>query len=263
MPHRAAVDDSAGSAWDASGGRRLHRFFVHGPLQGATIFPPQLEHQLRHVLRLRQGDLVIILLDDGQEHLTELRENGGRLEGTVLESRPNAVEPAIEVVIGQCLVKNPKFELVLQKCTELGAARFVPMRSERSVREKITASRHTRYEGIVREAAEQSGRGRLPRVEAVTEVATAVPVLLPAIILDPGAATPFGRVVKEHHRAGGRRLSILIGPEGGFTSAEIAAAKENGAVSAGLGRRILRAETAAVAACAIAFDLLEDGSRIA
>jgi 16S rRNA (uracil1498-N3)-methyltransferase len=142
-------------------------------------------------------------------------------------------------------------EFVLQKGTELGIARFVPFLAERSI---PMGDKQSRWESIVVEAAEQSGRRVVPSIAPVMSfedaVAEATRETVPFMPWE-GAERPRLSAVHRH----ARQLSLLIGPEGGFTPAEVERARARGALPVTLGRRILRSETAAIVAATVLFHL--------
>ena len=231
-------------------GMTLHRFFV--PPDCITgervVFPPDQAHQIRKVLRLRTGDRVIALDGSGAELTVRLEHMGTEIVGAVEERGQNQAEPAACVVLYQGLLKGAKFELVLQKCTEIGVSRFVPVTSARSIPSEPSSARQQRFETIVREAAEQSGRGRLPAVSAARPFSSAIQDAVvegAALLLWEDEKIARLRDVVEPSSAA---IGLFVGPEGGFTQREAELASEAGARVAGLGSRILRSETAAMVA---------------
>ncbi|MDE3074606.1 MAG: 16S rRNA (uracil(1498)-N(3))-methyltransferase [Chloroflexota bacterium] len=224
----------------------LHRF--HAPVAAgrAQLRPAQLR-QIHTVLRLRDGDQIAVFDGSGQEWRA-------RLKGTVAElAEPieHAVEPAVQLTLFQALIRPARMELVLQKGTELGVSCFVPFLAERSV---AAGDRRMRWQAIVTEAAEQSGRRLMPSIEPVLAFDQAVAQATGegvAFLLWEGASEPrLSAPGKESSR-----LALIVGPEGGFTEEEVRQARARGAISVSLGRRILRAETAALAATAILMHL--------
>ncbi len=244
-----------------------NRFFVSAAsLAGEQVrLSPEQAHQVHHVLRLRPGDAIVVLDDSGAEYDVILTSVGPReAVGRVTNTHPAPGEPATEVTLFQSLLVREKFEWVLQKGTEIGVAQFVPVLTERSiVREKhLEKNKLERWRRIVTEAAEQSQRGRMPKIEPLTPFREAV---AQARSFDRCLiAAPFQKTaaLREILRGAGPGLSLalLIGPEGGFTPEEVALACEKGAVPIGLGPRVLRTETAAVVAAAlILYELGEMG----
>src|SRR5262245_45822176 len=143
-----------------------HRFFIAASqlAAGEVCFADAQVHQLRSVLRLRAGDQVQVF--DGSTHLDQVVELGPGLQrGTIVGQRGQAPEPRTRLVVYPALLQRDKFESVLQKLTEVGAAAIGPVLTVRSlVREAPDARRLERWNAILREAAEQCGRGVVPRL---------------------------------------------------------------------------------------------------
>jgi 16S rRNA (uracil1498-N3)-methyltransferase len=237
-----------------------HRFFLDPAAWcGETVhFDAALAHQLRNVLRLRPGARVTALDGTGVEYQVELtRVERDAAVGWVLSRRAAQGEPSVEVVLYQSMLKADRFEWVLQKGTELGVTAFVPTISARTVRREAARveKKRDRWERIVREAAEQSGRGRLPELRAALELGQACVqaaaesdlALIPwAEAAAPGIlAAVRDRVPRPDH------VALLIGPEGGYAQHEVDAARQAGVQPVTMGPRILRAETAGVVAAAL------------
>ena len=167
-------------------------------------------------------------------------------------------EPALRLTLFQCTLKADKFEWILQKGTELGVARFVPVVSARSVVRPAAAllPKYERWRAIVREAAEQSGRTRLPELATPVEFSEALRSsaqlrLLPWEEAEVDRAEGLGQAVSA---ASPSDAALLVGPEGGLTAEEVMAAQAAGWRTVTLGARTLRAETAALAAIAVIMD---------
>jgi 16S rRNA (uracil1498-N3)-methyltransferase len=220
----------------------LHRFFVPADHAAGDRFPlpATIQRQVRGVLRMEDGDRIVLLTGDGSEATC-------RIEGDdcVVESRrPSLGEPAHRLTVIQALLKGDALEHVVRQGTELGVASFRLVVTDRCVTRDLSARRLERLGAIAREAAEQSERGRVPNVGAPTSLAE---------VLEPGS-------VLLAEREDGVRLSeleppasVIIGPEGGFSDRELAAARDAGVRLAGLGPRILRSRTVA---CAVAAAVL-------
>ncbi len=218
----------------------LHRFFVRPDEMAGGSFPlpDTVEHQVLRVLRMRDGERFVLL--DGRGEAATVRLAGN--ECVVEERRAAGGEPAHRLTVWQALLRGDHLEPVVRHATEVGVVEFLLFVSERSVARDLSPRRLERLRAVAREAAEQSERGLIPAVRepvAFEEVLREASVLLYA-------------------RADGRRLSeleaprdVVIGPEGGFTPDEVAAAERSGMALAGLGPRILRSETVAVAAAAV------------
>lgn len=235
--------------------RRNHRFFLTGvsaqPDRAIDLTP--LAHQLRNVLRMTPGSMITVLDDSGAAYATRIELLDARqATGRVLAQEPVNSEPETELTLYQCVLKRERFEWVLQKCTELGVSRFVPVISSRAVVRPAARllPRYERWRAIVREAAEQSGRGRLPLLDPPLNWEQAVLHAAGLRLLPWEEARQTAAGIGDLG-AGAAAVSLLIGPEGGVSRAEATAAIESGWRTVSLGPRILRAETAAVAATTI------------
>jgi 16S rRNA (uracil1498-N3)-methyltransferase len=217
-----------------------HRFFVEpGTMTGERVgLPESIAHQVTRVLRLRDGAEIVVLEGDGQE--TRCRLDGDTL--VVLERAPSNGEPRHRLTVAQALLKGDHLETVVRQGTEVGVSRFELIVTERCVAREISPARLARLRIVARESAEQSERGVIPEVVgplALTEVVGPSSVLL----FERGAPVRLSEA-----RIPDR---LVIGPEGGFTLAEVAAAEQAGATVAGLGPRILRSESVAATAAAV------------
>lgn len=239
----------------------MQRFFLlNQPLAiDQTVDLTPLLHQLRVVLRLRVGDQIILLDNSGNEFLTEIHQLEARhTRGLILRQQPVSSEPPFALTLYQCSLKAEKFEWVLQKGTELGVTHFAPVISERSVVRPAAAllKKYERWQTILREAAEQSGGGRIPALLPPLTFQEAVHQpgdlrLLPWEESREDTTVPHLRRAFAEHSQPIHALSLLIGPEGGLTANEVAQAQVAGWQIVSLGPRILRAETAALASVAI------------
>jgi 16S rRNA (uracil1498-N3)-methyltransferase len=236
-----------------------NRFFIPASsLEGDRIrLDPEQSHQVCHVLRLKPGDTIVVLDDNGLEYDVTLTEVClPQTLGQVTGKRQAGGEPATQLVLFQSLLSREKFEWVLQKGTEVGVARFVPVLTERSiVRAKLIEERKLdRWRRIVGEAAEQSHRGRIPRIDQTIAFDQAVSHLADfdrCLIAAPSAKAAALRDVLRGMGRGSVSIALMIGPEGGFTQEEVALACDKGALPIRLGPRVLRTETAAVVAVAL------------
>jgi len=218
----------------------IHRFFVEAEEVAGDRFPlpGSIERQVRTVLRMGDGDRVVLLDGAGSELAC-------RLEGDaciVDERRPASGEPAHRLTISQALLKGDGLEQVVQHGTEVGVARFRLVLTERCVARELSPRRLERLRTIAREAAEQSERGVVPAVEAPVRFADAL-ASASVLLFERHDGARLGSLPSP--------TEILIGPEGGFSPAEVQSATMAGLVLAGLGPRILRSETVAVAAAAV------------
>ena len=218
----------------------LHRFFVAPEALDGNRFPlpASIERQVRGVLRMADGARLVLLPGDGSQAVC-------RLDGAdcVVEERSVAAsEPRHRLIVVQALLKGDALEEVVQHATEIGVAAFRLVVTERCVAREISPRRLERLRSIAREAAEQSERGIVPPIEQ--------PVSL-GDTFAPGSVLLYER--KEGTGLAGLDAPqrVIIGPEGGFSEDEVTAATEAGVVVAGLGPRILRSQTVAVAAAAV------------
>ena len=218
----------------------LHRFFVDpADLFGDRFpLPAAIERQVRAVLRLRDGDRLVVLPGDGSEAVCRLEEG----DCVVEERRRSSGEPSHRLTMAQALLKGDALERVVQHATEMGVAAFQLVVTERCIVRELPQRRLERLRTIAREAAEQSERGIVPEV-------------LPPVPMSDAVVDGAVLLLERHD---GQRLGqveppsmIFIGPEGGFTPGEVEVAKNAGAALAGLGPRILRSETVGVAAAAV------------
>jgi 16S rRNA (uracil1498-N3)-methyltransferase len=217
-----------------------HRFFVGAHEAAADRFrvPAVIEHQVRSVLRLADGDRIVLLTGDGTEMVCRL----DAVHCVVEERRPAAGEPAHRLTVVQALLKGDALETVVRQGTELGVARFRLVVTERCVAREISTRRLERLRTIARESAEQSERGIVPPVEA--------PVPLRDALVD-GSVLLYERLDSTRLREFEPPAAVVVGPEGGFGPAEVRDAERSGLGVAWLGPRILRAETVAAAAAAV------------
>ena len=237
----------------------MHRFFLP-PTQikdGRVVLTTDASRQLSRVLRARPGDSIIALDDSGYEYAVLLDMVSPRhTSGIVTDRYIGEAEPSLSITLYQGLMKADRFEYVLQKGTELGISRFVPIISERTVaRSIITAARLERWRRIIREAAEQAGRSRLPSLDAAVDFAEACSgIAEPAIIgweceRDTGIRDTL--LSRKADIGSAQSIAIVIGSEGGLTDAEVAHAIGCGIAPVSMGKRIFRAETAGIIAAAV------------
>ncbi len=212
--------------------------------------------QIARVLRLTIGDSIEVLDGSGYEHEARIASlSRGEVVGTIVGRRMCPGEPAIRLTLAVCLPKSDKIEIIVQKATELGASELVVVRSERTVANPSTErlnERLIRWERIAAEAAEQSGRGKLPRIRPLVgfdELMDEIPGCdLAVVAWEQETESSLKDVLRAN--SGARSVMVIIGPEGGLTESEVERARASGARSASLGKRLLRVETAAIAACA-------------
>ena len=238
----------------------MHRFFVppSNIEDGRVTLTVDASRQLSRVLHARPGHCIIVLDNSGYEYAVTLDSVTARYSTGVITDRCiGEGEAQLSITLYQGLMKADRFEYVLQKGTELGISRFVPIISERTVaRNVISPNRLTRWGKIIREAAEQAGRCKLPVIEETLRYTEACEsISKPAIIgwesePDTGIRDTLLRLKADIRDA--RSISIMIGSEGGLDDGEVEYALSWGITPVSLGRRILRAETAGIIAAAAA-----------
>jgi 16S rRNA (uracil1498-N3)-methyltransferase len=247
------------------------RFYIAGLVlaPGKELeLPAEIAHQARDVLRLVVGNALNLL--DGAGGVCEaqlIASTGNRVSVRLGEPRTApGMETPIRLVLCQSLLKAAKYEIVLQKCTELGVAGFVPLVSERAVAAIAAGgeSKQRRWGKIVAEAMEQCGGTYLPELvepQTLQQALEGIPPGGVALVPFEGERETTLRSAVQTGLAG-RLLSeipeirIFIGPEGGFSAAEVALLERYAATTVTLGRRILRAETASIVAVTLALDSL-------
>ena len=246
----------------------IHRFFV--PAEWISGGQARLEgsvaHQIGRVLRMSLGDQVVLLDNSGMEYVMQLqRISRAAIEGEVIYTGDGQGEPHLRLLLYQAVLKGDKFEWVLQKGTELGVSSFVPVIALRSItrmQESWQNTHYLRWSRIITEAAEQSGRCVLPHLHPPLPFEEACQKAVgDELSIMPWEGEKHGSlrtVIEErmpHH------LSIFIGPEGGWSEVEVAHARSCGIVPVSLGKRILRAETAAIATVAAVMYALSEMER--
>jgi 16S rRNA (uracil1498-N3)-methyltransferase len=253
----------------------LHRFFVSPELLQETntdiSLPKELAHQVRDVIRLDIGEQFLLLDNSGDEVLAAVaKTNKVNVEVHLLERRPGRSEPAVRIILCQGLLKSTRFEWILEKGTELGVSVFSPIICGRSMTglEDAGSSKIQRWKRIIQEAAEQSGRSRLPELLPICPLVDALNDISPGALAimpweeehDLTLQDALNTSVRSHGNVGAtlavvrskepRTIFLFIGPEGGLMAEEVALAQKHGVQVVTLSTRILRAETAAIATVA-------------
>jgi 16S rRNA (uracil1498-N3)-methyltransferase len=234
---------------------RLTRLHVPGPLgaAGELELPATAAAHVGRVLRLRPGDPLVLFDGSGSDFRAEVASIvGGRVSVRVLEQTAGLVESPLAVTLVQAVARGERMDWTLQKATELGVRRIRPVVSARSVvrlddRQGERRLRH--WEAVVASACEQCGRSVLPVVEPPVPLARflAAPAGDAArLLLDPRGSDSLAA-----RAAGVGEVELLIGPEGGLDAAETEAALAAGYAAVRLGPRVLRTETAGIAALAV------------
>ena len=239
---------------------RLTRVYVEAELTaGSRVdLPPDTASHLAKVLRARVGDELILFNGDGRECNGAIEAvRGSRVAASVADSRQVDRESALSVTLVQCVPRGDRMDFIVQKATELGVARIVPVLSQRSVvrLDKAQAeSKAIHWRAVAVSACEQCGRNRLPVIEAAQPLLNYLGESAPGaqlrLVLEPESA-PLAAAAHGPAAASTTEVvdvQIAIGPEGGFAPDELEAFRVAEFSPVGLGPRILRTETAAIAA---------------
>ncbi len=238
------------------------------PDGAVVVLSEEESRHLRDVLRLRAGDEAYVFDGEGREFACVVREDGGRKGPASLELRgpaePPSPESPLALTLAVALLKGEKFDLVVQKATELGVSRVVPVLTKRAdVRlrdERDASARVERWRRLALEASKQSGRAFVPEVSA--------PAAFDSLVGtrgDEAARLLFAErggvgldSLADETRVAPASAVALVGPEGGWDEEELSQAGARGWSLVTLGGRTLRAETAAVAVCVLLQNLWGD-----
>jgi len=230
------------------------RFFVEAIHSGLAEVTGEDAHHLTRVLRVEPGQRYEIS-DNRNVYLAEVTTaQKARVVFQTVETVALSPPPAW-VILLVSLIKFDHFEWMLEKCTELGAARIVPVVAERTEKglDRAAERRSPRWRRIVLEASQQSRRDQLPELSSPIRWDTAIRTTAAArLLLDEARTAPQ---LPNALPAGTREVALLVGPEGGWTARESLQAHEHGWTPVSLGPQILRAETAAMAATALVISL--------
>ena len=251
---------------------RLTRVFFDGALESGSIvdLPRDTGAHLAKVLRARSGDELVVFNGDGREFAAVIETvRGARVSAAVGAARTIDRESPFALTLLQCVPRGDRMDFIVQKATELGVGCIAPVLSQRSVVRldaAQAASKQAHWQAVAVSACEQCGRNRLPVVQApqplldylgaldsaaTTSGATAGQLRL---VLEPERAAPASQrsPLIENHGAGAITGAVIaIGPEGGFGPEELEAFRLSAFARVGLGPRVLRTETAAIAAIAV------------
>ena len=234
----------------------MNRFFVEPSAISETsvTVPDAVSAQIRRVLRLKDGEQVQFLDNSGWVYESEIHyTTEGYVSAEILNKHIADSEPDCRISLFIALTQREKFEWILQKCTEAGVARIIPMITERTLIRKASdvSGKLDRWEKILKEAAEQCGRGRIPEI---TPAVTIEQALLEGKNADASLFCWEAEEQNSLHKAistlrgTSSAVSLMVGPEGGFSDEEAEKALQSGWNPVTLGKRIYRMETAAMAA---------------
>jgi len=225
----------------------MQRFLIdrHCIDSGRVVLQGEVVHQIRDVLRLRKGARIVVFDTEGLEYVVVLDSvRKDRAAGTIGSTRKR-VGSKVVITLYQALLKSDRFEFVLQKCTEIGVSGIVPIICERCVAGKPGANKVQRWEKVIKEATEQSGRGTPPILSLSIPFEEACRrVKGTSLIASTG---PQALSLREIIRPMSD-INLFVGPEGGFTDGELESARRHGMKEVSLGPNTLRAETAGLVA---------------
>lgn len=233
---------------------RRSRIYTSQPLLSAESveLTGAASHYLARVLRLSKGDPLILFNGDGRDYSAQISEvQSKRVLVRLLDSAIPGKESPLKITLVQAICRGERMDYALQKATELGVFCIQPLISHRvEVRLDIArqAKRMKHWQGVVISACEQSGRAIVPEVKSPLSMFEWMAEAddSPRVVLDPFAENKLSGL-----SVGGDVISILVGPEGGFTQEEVDAVRLSGLKAVSLGPRVLRTETAGPAAIAV------------
>lgn len=240
----------------------MNRFFVAKQnivedVQKIIIDDQDDVKHITKVLRLKQGDEVEICDGENMEYLAVIASMENKdIKLEIIEKWIGRTEAPIEITLFQGIPKSTKMDIIIQKCTELGITRIVPVITERTIvqlkDQKSEEKKIERWQKIADEAAKQCKRGVIPKIEPPLALAEAIKVAtdfdLTVIPYEREEGVGLKGILKQTNAV---KIGIYIGPEGGFGEKEIKRAKDAGVIPVTLGPRILRTETAGFVALSI------------
>lgn len=230
----------------------MQKLFVENINDEKIILDGESARHIAKSLRMRVGDVICVTDGGGDDYGCQIEEiTKDEVVLKVCYKQVCESEPSCRVTIYQGVPKSSKMEDIIQKCVELGVCEIVPTLTKRCVSrpdDKAAGKKNQRYQKIALEAAQQSGRGIVPKIEnmktlrqAIAEDESDV-----KIVFYEGGGEKLADIVKPDTES----VSVFIGPEGGFEQEEVEQIEASGGVRATLGKRILRTQTAPVAALA-------------
>jgi 16S rRNA (uracil1498-N3)-methyltransferase len=198
-------------------------------------------HYLTKVLRIKIGEKIILFNGDGFDYLAEIIQNDSKPIAKVIQKTINEVESSLNITLIQAIGKGEKMDFVIQKAVELGVKKIIPIITKRTIYKtsQKDLKKVARWQEVVINSCEQSGRSFVPIVENITKFAD-LKLTGESFILD----TTTDKKIKQYQKSAD--INIIIGPEGGFSEFEL----QNDYNKLSLGKRILRTETAGIAAIA-------------
>jgi len=231
----------------------------------SVLIEGEAYHHLKNVLRMEKGDPLWVIDNSGREFWVKITEVDKKdMKGEILGVRDSSRQPLTEIILYQGLLKPDKMDLVIQKATELGVSRIVPVAATRSQIRELSPSRLQRWKRIILGACAQSFRTLAPVIEEAMSFESAVEKAN-----QDGETWVFWENEEKddplkalNGHSDFSKLSIFIGPEGGLTLSEVMFSRSKGSRILTLGPQVLRSETAAIASLAISVFLVERRDRL-
>jgi len=215
-------------------------------------------HHIKNVLRLKPGDKIGLFDGTGLNYETRIVTLLPKsIEVSVIRSFPSATESSVDITVAQALLKDRKMDLLVRQLTELGITRWIPFIAKRSVPrpdKKRLFTRTERWNKIAKEAVKQCKRSCPLKIGATVSFEEVLNLGKDSdlkIVFWEEESKPVDKELTVSNVKPAEKIFILLGPEGGFTLKEVETAKESGFLTTSLGPRILRAETATIAACTL------------
>ena len=232
----------------------MPRFFTETINESKGIISGDDAKHIAKVLRMHAGEKLVACDCQGYDYDCVIESLSDKeVELSVERKYSSETEPSVSVTLYQAMPKSDKMELIIQKAVELGVSAIVPVQTKRCVSRpdaKSMAKKLERYNRIALEAAKQCGRGRIPQVLPMLDFADAIKAMKEdqrAFLFYENSTSSFRKELEQ----GVNSVSIMVGAEGGFEEEEVQKALNLGIASLSLGKRILRCETAPLAALSI------------
>lgn len=208
-------------------------------------------------MRFREGDKVELFNGDGNNYTASIFSTGKSTELRIESAAPNPTESNVSITLVQSLAKGTKLDLVIQKATELGVSRITPVSTERTVLkvdEQRAQKKSRHWNKIAQSACAQCNRSIVPLIDSVTPLPQWLELHRGefSVLIDPEGSSTLRNIQQV------QSLNLLVGPEGGFSDAELQLTKDAGIVQVQCGPRVLRTETAGFAAIAILQSVVGD-----
>lgn len=225
-------------------------FFTDENIKDTYLISGEDAQHIRKSLRMKEGEELTLVSPDGQEHLCVIEDFNEGVAVKVMTSKPCEQEPSVKVTLYQGLTKGDKMDFIIQKSVELGVTEIVPTLTDRCISrpdEKSMSKKCERWQKIALGAARQSRRGIVPEVKSLLTLREAAEKAKESdisLVFYEGGGEKISVLMENKPK----NISIFIGSEGGFEESEIELLKSKGVMNATLGKRILRAETAPLAA---------------